>query len=81
MDIEIISAPLGLYCLHPHCKKIKEYVSPKGRIKQNTTVAKITIYFKSIRYPTRIVYYCRSCIDQVFFDCRLNLDPKFWVFK
>lgn len=69
------------YCLHSSCKRIKKYTSPKGKIKKGSIIVKITIPFKSKVYPTRTVYYCRSCIDQILLDCRINLDAKLWVFK
>jgi hypothetical protein len=81
MKIEIIKAPLGEYCLHHACTRDKRYVSPKGRIKRNTTIAKLTIPFKSKSYPQRTVYYCRNCIEQILFDARKILDPKLWIFK
>ena len=81
MKIEIVKVPEGEYCLHPLCKKEKNFVSPKGRIRKGTVAAKIIVPFKSRVYPNRTVYYCRSCIDQILFDCRMTLDSKLWIFE
>lgn len=86
MKIEIVKVPSGKFCFHAACKKEARYVTPKGRIRKGTTAAQISHKANGGKSGHRYVkelhfYYCRSCIDQLLHDCRVNLDAKLWIFK
>ncbi len=81
MKIEIMKADSGKFCMHDSCKKESKFVTPKGRIKKGTVVARILHKAKSgVKIKTYYFYYCRSCIDQMLLDCRATLDSKLWAF-
>jgi hypothetical protein len=82
MKIEIVKVDSGRFCAHEACQKLPKYLTPKGRIRKGTTVARITHRIKSSKYlKVAHFYYCRPCIDQLLLDCRARLDSKLWIFS
>lgn len=79
-----MKADSGKFCMHDLCKKEAKYVTPKGRIKKGTIIARIAHknkYSNSSAIKICYFYYCRSCIDQMLLECRARLDSKLWAFS
>jgi hypothetical protein len=58
------------------CKKDPKYTE-SGRIKNGTSCARIQI--ESAKGKTS-AFYCRDCIDKVYLDVKMILNPALWVF-
>ena len=81
MRISVIKIDSGRFCMHESCKKDPQYITPKGRIRKGTTVAVLSHKVNSAYNAEAHFYYCRTCIDQLLFDCRMKLDSKLWIFS
>jgi hypothetical protein len=64
-------------CRHQGCLKKPEYISPKGRIKKDTTCVWIAIDSAS---GGGVAYYCRDCVDKIHDEMKKILNPKLWIF-
>jgi hypothetical protein len=64
-------------CRHAGCEKKPEFISPKGRIKKDTTCVWITAD-TSGGYHTS--YYCRDCVGKIYEEMKKVLNPSLWIF-
>lgn len=78
MWIKIIKATSKAKCRGIKCKNLPEYINRNGRIRKDTNCAVISI---SASNGGATAFYCRDCVDQVYMDMRIALDPKLWIFK
>lgn len=77
MKIELEKASGKSKCRYDGCKCKPEYINDKGCIKENTTCAVITM--KTAK-GNATSYYCRDCIELLYVDIKMMLNPQLWVF-
>jgi hypothetical protein len=65
-------------CRYQLCEKNPLYISPKGRIIAGKTCVSITLDSAS---GWNSSYYCRSCIEKIYLEMKMILNPKLWVFQ
>lgn len=81
MKIEITKASGTQFCRGP-CDKDPKYIKEKTHYFNDTvmikgiTCAKITI--ESSKGSTT-AFYCRSCIDKIFLEMKMKLNPNLWA--
>lgn len=78
MKISVSSATSKAKCRGNNCKKLPQFINRKGRIKKGTSCAIVGMNTSS---GWRTAFFCRDCIDQLYFDMKMVLDPKLWIFK
>jgi hypothetical protein len=78
MKIRVDKAPKSAKCRGNNCKKLPEYINRKGRIRKDTSCAILSMDTSS---GWATAFFCRSCIDQLYLDMKMALDPKLWIFK
>lgn len=82
LEVEIIKMhESGWSCANPTCPRDPEYVNTiltTHHIKTGTICAMIRI---GKRWDTKTVFYCRSCIDDVYKMIKSKLDTKLWSFQ
>lgn len=76
MKISIEKASGTQICRGIACKKDPKYID-KDRIKNGTSCARITVGSAKGRAHA---FYCRDCIDKVYMDVKMILNPALWVF-
>lgn len=77
MDIELITASGRAICRNHGCANDEKHIK-NGRIIKGSTCACISIYGSSGGVSA---YYCRGCIDLIYFRVKGILDSKLWIFK
>jgi len=78
MRIKIEKANNKAKCRGLKCKKLPEFINRKGRIRKDTSCAVVSIASAG---GGATAFYCRDCIDQIYMDMKMALDPKLWIFK
>lgn len=78
MKIELEKASGKSKCRYDGCQNKSEYINEKGCIRENTTCAAVTIKVAKGSYTA---YYCRDCIELLYVDLKVILNPKLWVFQ
>ena len=83
MKIELVEAISYIFCANEGCQKLPEHIYNTAtggpRIKVGTTC--IRFHFYDTTYDRNEVFYiCGGCIDSVFKDIRLAMDPKLRAF-
>jgi hypothetical protein len=79
-----------IYCHNKDCKRLKEYIisydepgfifySRKGpAIRSQTIAVKMTFGI----YPNETeLYFCRSCVDDLYLLFKEKLDTRLWLFE
>lgn len=64
-------------CRYDSCLKKTEFISDKGRIKKDTICAWISTQGAGGGHTS---YYCKDCIEKIYFDFKKILNPNLWVF-
>ena len=77
MKITLEKASGRSKCRCDKCKRLPEYVDEKGIIKKDSTCAAIKTDSCS---GSHVSFYCRDCINILYEDIRLILNPKLWIF-
>jgi hypothetical protein len=73
MKIELVEAISYIFCANEGCEKLTE------RIKVGTTC--VRFHFRDATYDRDETFYiCGGCIDSVFKDIRVAMDPKLRAF-
>jgi hypothetical protein len=65
-------------CRYQLCAKDPLYISPNGRIIKGTTCAVIVMDSAG---GWNSSYYCRSCIEKIYIQMKMILNPNLWVFQ
>lgn len=94
MKIEKIITKQNIYnpiiCFNTNCKRLKEYILQKGDplwasySREGPAIITGTIAVKIIfgTYPyEKEIYFCRSCVDDVFEIFKQKLDTRLWIFE
>lgn len=77
MKLKLTTSNGKTKCRNESCKKLPEYISEKGRIKNGTTCVSISIRSASGYNDS---FFCRDCIDEVYSDMKKILNPSLWSF-
>ena len=77
MKIELEKSSCRAICRNHLCKQNPDYINEGGRIKSGTTCAVIRMWSAA---GWNRSFYCRECIDQIYFDMKKILNPKLWSF-
>lgn len=65
-------------CRYHKCEKNPTYISSKGRILKGTTCAVITLDSAAGMNSS---YYCRECINKIYIEMKMILNPNLWAFQ
>jgi hypothetical protein len=77
MKIELEKSSGRAICRNLSCKSNPDYINEGGRIKSGTTCAVIGM---SSAAGWNRSFYCRECIDAIYLDLKMKLNPALWVF-
>jgi hypothetical protein len=78
MKITLENASGLSLCRSGSCLANPDYINTKtGRIKANTTCAVLAVRSAS---GVNKSYFCKGCLEKLYNDIRIILDPTLWVF-
>jgi len=88
MIIKIIKSKGFEHCEGVNCKKLPQYISKRGKIKNKALM--IALYSDQLRYDQDLQYgdaisadyvYCDDCADELYNEVRMKLNRDLWIFQ
>lgn len=77
MKIDLEKSSGRAICRNHQCKKNPLYINDKGRIKSGTTCV---VFMMDSASGWNRSFYCRECIDALYLDLKIKLNPSLWSF-
>ena len=78
MKIELVKASGKAICRHKDCSKNPDYISgSSGRIKKGTICCFMSVW--GANGYTK-VFFCRECLEKIYNEVKVKLNPKLWAF-
>jgi hypothetical protein len=78
MKIELEKSSGRAICRNRQCSQNPDYINEGGRIKSGTTCA---VFLMDSASGWNRSFYCRECIDKIYLDLKIKLNPKLWIFS